>query len=153
MSRELRELIAGHRARLVRLVKEHRQFFAMLEHEQPGLIEREAAATAIHSFYTGIEFILRSIAERFDGSIPKTGAWHAELLDSMRYRTELRGEVLTEASAERLKGYLVFRHRFRNIYGFELDWAMMQPLAQDMEETLTAVEADLDRFLAAQPEL
>jgi hypothetical protein len=114
---------------------------------EPSLIEREAAATALHSFYTGVEFILRSIADGFDGGVVKSGAWHVALLESMRSPSTHRPAVLTPVNAERLREYMVFRHRFRNMYSFDLDWALMKPLVAGMEAALNCFEADLDAFL------
>lgn len=34
-----------------------------------------------------------------------------------------------------LKGYLEFRHRFRDIYVFELEWSKMKGLKGDMPDT------------------
>lgn len=151
MSPELRRLLGEHAARLRRLLAEHQADFARLEMSEPTLLEREGAATALHSFYTGVEFIMRSVAERFDGGVDKAGDWHSTLLDSMRRAAPGRPPLLSDATADRLRAYLVFRHRFRNIYGFELDWALMKPLVLGLEETLAAFEADLARFLAALP--
>lgn len=60
--------------------------------------------------------------------------------------------LLSEELAGTLSGYLAFRHRFRNLYGFELDWTRMQPLVEDIEQTLNAFESALESFLAHLPE-
>lgn len=146
MSPELRRLIEREREMLRRLVAEHRETIeAALRHE-PGLIEREAIAMMLHSFYTGIESIMRSIAGA-SGRFAKSEGWHAELLKSMQEKTEDRPALLTPELAATLSGYLTFRHRFRNLYGFELEWRRMKTLVERVEEALAEFEAALDRFI------
>jgi hypothetical protein len=147
VSPELAALIAEHRARLDRLVRDHEAFFAGLQSEPPGLIEREAAGAMLHSFYMGIEFILRAIAEGFDGGVRKSDAWHTELLESMMRPGPRRQAVLSPETGQSLKPYLAFRHRFRNIYGNVLDWALMQPLVLQVARVFERFQGDLTRFL------
>lgn len=148
MSPELRALIDEHRARLRRLLAEHSDLFTELGSKEPTLIEREAAATSLHSFYTGVEFIMRSIAEAFDGGLVKTSAWHVALLEAMRKPTARRAALLSPAVADRLREYMLFRHRFRNLYSFELEWTLMKPLVLGLDAMLVDFEAELGGFLA-----
>ena len=147
MSPELLALINEHRNRLRRLVADHRDLLSELAQREPTLIEREAMGTALHSFYTGIEFIMRGISEGHGIRVDKSGAWHAALLESMLSTAAQGPRLLDAATAARLRDYMLFRHRFRNIYGSELDWMLMKPLAFGLEEMLNAFETDLDRFL------
>lgn len=153
MSPELRALIDDRRGRLHRHVDDHAAFIAGLERsgESPGLVEREAAAAMLHSFYTGVEFILRTIADGIDGAPPRSGAsWHADLLGSMTRAGPGRTGVLSDATAAALRPYLKFRHRFRNLYGGELDWTMMGPLVNGMPGAFQAFDSDLASFLQRQ---
>ncbi len=148
MSPELLALINEHRTRLRRLVSDHRDLLSELALREPTLIEREAMGTALHSFYTGIEFIMRGIGEGRGDRFDKTGTWHAALLESMLTATLQYDPLLEPATGMRLRTYMLFRHRFRNIYGSELDWALMKPLALGLEEMLNAFELDLDQYLS-----
>lgn len=47
-----------------------------------------------------------------------------------------------------LDEFLRFRHLFRNLYGFELEWSRVQSLLKALPTAWNAVEADIDRFLA-----
>jgi hypothetical protein len=149
VSPELRALIEDHRARLRRLLHDHHDFFIDLSRGDPSLVEREAAATVLHSFYTGVETILRSIADGLDGGVAKTDTWHATLLEAMARPTPARPAALSASTADRLREFMVFRHRFRNMYGFELNWTLMQPLVAALQSTLQAFEDDLDKFMRA----
>ena len=46
-----------------------------------------------------------------------------------------------------LEEFLRFRHLFRNLYGFELEWSRVQSLLKALPAAWNAIEADLDRFL------
>lgn len=149
MSPDLRALIDEHRQKLRRVLDEHRSIFEKLESGEYGLAERESAAMALHSFYTGVEFIMRALERAFGADTLKGGGWHAALLNSMSKRTPNRPALLSPATAAELGKYLDFRHRFRNIYGLELDWALMRPLVMGLEAVHRAFDADLAAFLAS----
>lgn len=151
MSPELRDQIEDHRNRLRRLLEAHRDLLARLETDQPTLIEREALGAVLHSFYMGIESIMRSIAKAFDGGVQKTEDWHRALISSMTAATPGRPALLSTSTAARIRAYLDFRHRFRNLYTDVLDWELMRPLVMGMRGALTEFESDLDRFLAQKP--
>jgi hypothetical protein len=48
-----------------------------------------------------------------------------------------------------LRGYLDFRHVFRQAYSFQLQWEKMSPLVLGCEETLRRLEVELDAFFEA----
>jgi hypothetical protein len=50
--------------------------------------------------------------------------------------------------ASKLQQYLAFRHRFRNLYGFELEWERMEELVRALPETLQELSAAINSFLA-----
>ena len=147
MSPEFRSLIEEHLRRLRRLVADHSDLISELTSREPSLIEREALGTVLHSFYTGIEFILRAVSEHTGEPITKTGSWHTELLESMSIETGKRARVIGPQTTLQLRSYLLFRHRFRNIYGSELDWTLMRPLVLRLQETLNMFDADVAQFM------
>jgi hypothetical protein len=151
VSPELRDQIEDHRNRLRRLLEAHRDLFTRLAADQPTLIEREALGAVLHSFYMGIESIMRSIAKAFDGGMQKTEDWHRALISSMTAATPGRPALLSATTAARLRAYLDFRHRFRNLYTDVLDWELMRPLVMGVQSSLADFESDLDRFLAQIP--
>jgi len=57
--------------------------------------------------------------------------------------------VISERLRESLRGYLDFRHVFRQAYTFELRWQRMAVLVRNCEETLRVLERELDVFVAA----
>jgi hypothetical protein len=60
----------------------------------------------------------------------------------------LRPPVLTGNGVRALEEFLRFRHLFRNVYGFELEWDRLKPLLCRMPATWSVVRADLNAFLA-----
>lgn len=69
VSHESRRLIERDMQLLRRLVAEHQPVIAASQTADPGLIEREALATMLHSFYTGIEGIMRTLCIALDEDV------------------------------------------------------------------------------------
>lgn len=55
--------------------------------------------------------------------------------------------VIRPETALKLEKYLRFRHIFRNVYGFELEWEFILALLDHLSEAWLAVEGDVERFL------
>jgi len=57
-----------------------------------------------------------------DPTFPSGERWHRDLLEQMaREVPGVRPAALSAESAERLDEFLAFRHRVRNLYGFNLE--------------------------------
>ncbi len=106
------------------------------------------AAALIESFYTGIEKALTRIARQF-GGLPDGEAWHRQLLrDASLDVPSLRPAVLSQQGVAGLEPYLAFRHRFRNLYVFDLE---VMPIVQLLNQATTAWQvprAELEVFAA-----
>ena len=95
---------------------------------------------------TGVEKALRRIAA-WSGSMPKGESWHRELLESMTLDVPtLRPAALTRESAAGLERYLTFRHRFRNLYFWDLDPTQLTPLLEGLPDAWTSARTDLAHF-------
>ncbi len=106
-------------------------------------------ANYVHSFYNGVENIFKLIAEYVDESLPRSAAWHRELLNQMSLELQgLRPAVLTAELVSVLEDYLEFRHFFRHSYGFDLDWDELKPKAEKLKPTFEQVEAAFQRLFA-----
>lgn len=142
-------IAAAIRAELVRLesVAEEAQS-ALRDYATgaPSLLELRGIGDVVHDFYTGIERIFERIAPEF-GGIPEGRAWHRELLEDMSHELpNARPPVVEPATAVLLNEFLRFRHLFRNVYGFDLDWSKIRPLLERLPATWHVVRADLERF-------
>jgi hypothetical protein len=75
--------------------------------------------------------------------------WHRLLLDEMsKPLPKTRPAVIQLETVNLLEEYRRFRHRFRNIYGFKLDWVQMKPLLNQVAPTIDAFAADIEQFIA-----
>jgi len=145
---DLRKAWAVERELLSRLEEVYRPLLGeLVGGKQPTGIQTAALATVLHSFYNGVENTFKRIALGTDGRLPRGGAWHRELLDSMASRTPTRATVISQSLHDRLEEYLRFRHRFRHAYSFQLDWEEMCPLARALDETLSSFETQVGAFL------
>jgi hypothetical protein len=99
---------------------------------------RSAAAFAIATIFTGLESILRVIADDIDRHLPAGADWHAELLLAMSLELPgTRPAVLAPDTRFLLDELRKFRHVVRNNYALDL--------------TDEGVFANLDRARAVLP--
>ncbi len=107
-----------------------------------------AVGSIFHDFYCGVERIFERIAEELNGGIPEGENWHTQLLKDMTLQiAEVRPAVISKELLAELKGYLEFRHRFRNIYGFELEWDKMKGLKETMPGVADRFKKEIKEFI------
>ena len=115
--------------------------------KEPSQRDKAALGSFLHSFYNGIENILRRISREVDGTLPQGEGWHRALLKRMeREVPNRRASVLSEETADKLKPYLGFRHFFRHSYAFEIDWDKLKPLVENVEGVFKRFKQDLVIF-------
>ncbi len=147
----LRLLAAEVRAELVRCERTAAEVaearIAVANRDCPRLTLYGAAAL-LETLYTGVEKTLSRIALAM-GGVPEGGAWHRRLLDDATLDLpKLRPPVLAESTVRLLEPFLAFRHRFRNLYLFDLDASLISPLLTDAAPAWRAAAADLSGFAA-----
>jgi hypothetical protein len=141
----LRADIARELDSVRRLVAEAEEWGSRLA-DWPDTIRVRTAGGILHDFYCGVERIFRHIAVRMDEDLPGGPDWHVQLLQRMATNIEtVRPAVFDLAMARQLDAYLRFRHLFRNLYGFDLEWERCRELLAD----LPAAFGRLARQLAA----
>lgn len=129
-----------------RLVAEAEEWQTQL-YDWPESIRVRTAGGILHDFYCGVERIFRYIAARIDEDLPSGADWHIRLLQRMATNIEtVRPEVLDDETARQLDEYLRFRHLFRNIYGFDLEWERCRKLLSDLPDLLERLEQQLGAF-------
>jgi hypothetical protein len=117
----------------------------------PRYRDKAAMGAFLHSFYNGIENILKRIAEEIDQTVPIGSEWHRVLLRRMASEIKgLRLAVLSRETVEKLLPYLGFRHFFRHSYTFEIDWEKLKPLAVNAGSVLESFKRELRRFFGEQ---
>jgi len=141
--------VRQRRRQVAQVAAEARQALSEFSEDEPPVLELRGMGAILHDFYTGIEHIFETIAPELNGGLPAGESWHRELLTNMTLDLPgVRPPVLREETAHALDEFLRFRHLFRNVYGFELEWPRVRILLERLPAAWREVEADLDRFLA-----
>lgn len=141
--------VQRQRELLDRVVDEAKEALRDFDDREPPLRELRGIGAILHDFYTWVEKIFERIAPELNGGLPAGPAWHRELLDNMTLELpRVRPPVLRVETARALHELLRFRHLFRNLYGFEIEWPRLRALLEKVPGTWRAVEEDLERFEA-----
>jgi len=147
VSDRLRKQIEVERAELSALIETHRDLIDKCRVEDPTPVELSALAAILHSFYGGIENVLKRIALEADGSMPTGESWHRRLLEQMARSEGERVPVISVALQEDLEAFLRFRHFFRHGYVLRLKWSPMKDLVLACETMLHRFFDEIDRFM------
>lgn len=139
--------------RIARTVCELEEAAALVAAPDATRMYLYAAAALLETYYTGIEKALSRIAT-VTGTMPVGQGWHRQLLrDSMLDLPGVRPAVLSAPTATVLERFLGFRHRFRNLYLFDLDRELILPLLRDAPAVWRQVRGDLGVFGEAMERL
>lgn len=108
---------------------------------------RTMKAFVAESIYTGIESVVKMIADDVDGGHPAGNAWHALLLEGMAApRAGARPALLSEPTFLLLDELRRFRHVVRNNYALDLGNEGVEQNLEMVREALPRFEADLRDF-------
>ncbi len=108
---------------------------------------KDLIAMRLPVFYTGLENIFKRIAQEIDMDEPQGKNWHTDLLKQMSMSRPLRPSVISEKTAAALTRILKFRHRFRNIYVFELELEKIVENAQEVCDIFDGLSTELNVFI------
>ena len=115
--------------------------------DDPDVPQRLAIAGMLHSIYNGIEVAFRRVARTFENDLD-SASWHAHLLRRMACEVPgIRPQLITPEIGRTLDVLRRFRHMFRNIYFFELNWEEMQPAYKAVVRVWPELEACVQRFM------
>lgn len=135
--------------KLAQVVAEGREALVDFASTPPPMRELRGIGDILHDFYTGAERIFEKIAPELNGGTPAGAAWHRELLENMTLDLPgIRPPVVSRDTAKVLDEFLRFRHLFRNLYGFELDWEKVRPLLERLPLTWNILERELRAFVS-----
>jgi hypothetical protein len=145
----LKKLIEIEIENLERLVNENTVLTDRFT-DKPDFIETRAAGSILHDFYCAVEKIFKRITVYINNDLPDGEDWHIELLLQMASPIEkTHTAIISRELSEKLKEYLRFRHLFRNIYGFELNWERFKDLSLSLSAVLDELKDNLNRFIDA----
>ncbi|MHB1631037.1 MAG: ribonuclease toxin HepT-like protein [Acidithiobacillus sp.] len=100
-------------------------------------------ASAIEKCYSGMERILKILAENMDDYVPKGDTWHKSLINQMASDIESRPAVISSGTAQGLHVLRAFRHRERNSYSLDLDKGRVIELGEEVFSVMAALKSDL----------
>jgi hypothetical protein len=113
----------------------------------PTPFELRGLGSLLHDFYTAVEDVFEAIAGDVNGSLPEGTTWHKELLVKMSIPIPgLRPAVISEELRWKLDEYLRFRHVFRNVYGYLLDWKRIRPLLENLDSVYQQFTREVAAF-------
>ena len=92
MDEKLKRKIIFEISQIDKLLNDSKPLLDLCKLKTPAFIEMSAAALLLHSFYNGIENILRLIIKFYDTKLPNDIKWHMELLERAFISNENRIE-------------------------------------------------------------
>lgn len=104
-------------------------------------LELAGVAALIHSFYNGIENILKQAVREKGSKLPQGDTWHRDLVE-----LALTQGIISKETSEALKGYLAFRHFFSHAYAIELDPARIVPLVEGANGVFKSLQHDVKKM-------
>ena len=115
--------------------------------EQVSNYDRGAIGYILHSFYNGCENIFNSIARFFENDLgPQT--WHKDLLKRMNLEIPgIRPKLIDDELYRLFDDFRGFRHKFRHLYSFELDWDRECIVARKFPATVKKFKIQVNDFL------
>jgi uncharacterized membrane protein YheB (UPF0754 family) len=130
-----------------KLLDTHKPLLDLCKLKIPDFIEMSATAMFLHSFYNGLENILKLIIKFYDARLPNDIKWHMDLLEAAFVSNENRKKVFRSELQNILEEHLKFRHFVRYSYGFQLEWERMEDLIMNINNTWNMAKEDINVFI------
>jgi len=105
-------------------------------------LELAGTAALLHSFYNGVENILRQVLADRDEGVPRGAFWHRDLLQAA-----VDTGAVSAGTAAHLKRYLAFRHFFAHAYAFDVDKNRLIPLLEGIGTAWNLFVTDIQQIL------
>jgi hypothetical protein len=115
--------------------------------EEVAHYDRGAIGYLLHSFYNGCENIFNSIARFFENDLGPQ-FWHKDLLKRMNLEIPgIRPKLIDDELYHLFDDFRAFRHKFRHLYSFQLDWERECIVARKFPVTVKKFKVQVTDFL------
>jgi hypothetical protein len=115
--------------------------------ERVSFYDRGAIGYILHNFYNGCENIFGSIARFFENDVGPQ-SWHKDLLRRVNLEIPgIRPRLIDDELYRLLDDFRAFRHKFRYLYSFELDWEKECIVARKFPVTIKKFKMHVAAFL------
>lgn len=105
-------------------------------------LELAGVAALLHSFFNGVENLLKQVLRSRGVALPTGASWHRDLVDLARATG-----LLSAAGHGGIRPYVAFRHFFSHGYACNLDPERLAPLVEALRVAYETVKADIYRCL------
>jgi hypothetical protein len=130
-----------------KLKAEYDFFMAAIEEKEPDIYQRAVIGYYLHNFYNACENIFVNIAKTFENSIDPR-EWHKDILKRMKLNIEgIRPSIISESLYKILDDFRGFRHVFRHLYTFEIEWPKEKLLADKFETAVQQFKEEIMEFI------
>ena len=130
-----------------KLIDETSPLLKLAQNKIPDIVETAALGLFLHSFYNGIENIMKFVIKENHGKLPSSTKWHKELLDLCFVRKKDQNELFNEELKNVLDDYLSFRHFIRNTYTFKIKWERMEHLILNIDKNWANIKSEINKFI------
>ncbi len=103
-----------------------------------SVLEQAGISGVLHSFYNGIENIVKQIITDRGIPLPNGPSWHRDVLALAGEQQFFPNDVIDD-----LKQYMAFRHYFAHAYVLDIDPQRLEPLVGKLPEVFHAVKLAL----------
>ena len=101
----------------------------------------ERIAALVHSFYNGVENVVKQVLQSRKIALPVGDSWHKELIE-----LAAESKVISCETSYSIREYLAFRHFFTHAYAFDLDPQRLEPLVANLADVSGAFRRDLTKI-------